>query len=300
MDSSPKATNIGRPKRIKPKRKITKKRAACVTYQFVDPQDHYAGVRIALVSSRTYDDRWILPGGTNENNEPVELTAEREVAEEGGFYGVLEESLGVLRDKVRNTKTHYFAFKVEGQSDKWYEMERRKRKWVPLKQAFREVLWRKDMAQALLEFRQIKKLTSVHRSQYLESQGMTEEDYREHRQAIARQKARRARKAREAKEKEEAADKKQESESDDEKRLCGMPVESPESESLNGSLNGEDDLIPVEDDDSCGSSGGGPTSSLPFILGTQEESGGVALDQMIPGLSLDAALAGALDGDNSD
>ena len=79
-----------------------------------------------------------------------------------------------------------------------------------------------------------------------------------------------------------------------EKRLCGMPVESPESESLNGSLNGEDDLIPVEDDDSCGSSGGGghycvwsclilqdPRHHFPLFLGHRRNLVGVDMVHVV-------------------
>ena len=89
---------------------------------------------ILLVTSRSRPGRWILPKGSAEPGETVEVTATREIAEEAGVRGKLVEKLGVVRRPTQHIT--FFLFHYEDEV-RWAENTIRERRWVDLRKAER-------------------------------------------------------------------------------------------------------------------------------------------------------------------
>lgn len=94
-------------------------------------------LEILLVTSRSDPRRWILPKGSAEVGETIELTAHREIAEEGGVHGEMIMRLGVVR-RASQVIT-YFLFRAVGAPDRWPESALRARRWVSLREAERHL-----------------------------------------------------------------------------------------------------------------------------------------------------------------
>ncbi len=94
-------------------------------------------IEILLVTSRTDPSRWILPKGSAEPRESAEMTAIREIEEEGGVRGEVLAALGVVR---RPTQTiTYFLFQFTKELARWEDAEHRDRRWVALDEAERHL-----------------------------------------------------------------------------------------------------------------------------------------------------------------
>jgi ADP-ribose pyrophosphatase YjhB (NUDIX family) len=92
---------------------------------------------ILLVTSKSDPRRWILPKGTAEPGETIELTAHREIEEEGGVHGEMIGRLGVVRRT--NQVITYFLFRAAGAPTHWTESALRARRWVLLHEAERHL-----------------------------------------------------------------------------------------------------------------------------------------------------------------
>jgi 8-oxo-dGTP pyrophosphatase MutT (NUDIX family) len=94
-------------------------------------------LEILLVTSKSDPKRWILPKGSSEAGESIELTAHREIEEEGGVHGEMIVRLGVVR---RTTQViTYFLFRATGAPQRWMESTLRARRWVSLHEAERHL-----------------------------------------------------------------------------------------------------------------------------------------------------------------
>ncbi|KAB1201359.1 Nudix hydrolase 13, mitochondrial [Morella rubra] len=118
-------------------------------------------VEVLMVSSPNRDDL-VFPKGGWEDDETVVEAACREALEEAGVKGILNENpLGVwvFRSKSREDvcsleggcKGYMFALEVTEELETWPEQEKRDRKWLKVKEAFK--LCRYEwMRRALEEF----------------------------------------------------------------------------------------------------------------------------------------------------
>lgn len=107
--------------------------------------DRPDGRWVVLISRRSAAGalHWTLPKGRLEDGETAEQAAVREVAEETGFSGRIEEPLGTIDywfvwrpDQVRYHKyVHYFLMRYEGPAAAPRDDEAEDVEWVPLEEA---------------------------------------------------------------------------------------------------------------------------------------------------------------------
>ncbi|KAJ1451226.1 NUDIX hydrolase domain-like protein [Pelagophyceae sp. CCMP2097] len=108
---------------------------------------------VLLISSRKRPDVWIIPAGTVERGETLDVTALREVSEEAGVACslVYARALGTYSDDDRLVVTSIFVMRVEHDAGVWEYMDSgRKRQWWPVSDAV-ESLKPRDRA-ALLDY----------------------------------------------------------------------------------------------------------------------------------------------------
>ena len=94
-------------------------------------------VEILLVTSRS-GKRWIVPKGMVDPDLTPEDSAVKEAYEEAGITGALRsDCLGTYYyDKWGGTcEVEIFLFEVETEHDDWLEADKRKRRWVRVREA---------------------------------------------------------------------------------------------------------------------------------------------------------------------
>lgn len=92
---------------------------------------------ILVVTSRTDPKRWILPKGSAEVGESAEMTAIREIEEEGGVRGEVLAALGIVRRPTQVIT--YFLFQCTQELARWEDAEHRDRRWIALDEAERHL-----------------------------------------------------------------------------------------------------------------------------------------------------------------
>lgn len=124
------------------------------------------GDKVLMISSSADKDKWILPKGGVESDEPnYEITAQRETWEEAGCTGTIIKSLGVVEDmrppKEWNTnyrdnedtengdtvikhpprsEFHFYELKVGQLFDEYPECKKRKRRYFIYEDAKRQLV----------------------------------------------------------------------------------------------------------------------------------------------------------------
>ncbi|KAK9247246.1 NUDIX hydrolase domain-like protein [Lipomyces tetrasporus] len=122
--------------------------------------------KVLLVSSTARQDKFVLPKGGFETDEPTpEDAAMREAWEEAGITGRISKPLGVIDDprppKIfvpdvagggvvpSRAEYYFFEMEIEKELDKWPECERRIRKWATYQEAINGLLNRPELIEAL-------------------------------------------------------------------------------------------------------------------------------------------------------
>ncbi|KAK9365342.1 hypothetical protein V1509DRAFT_642777 [Lipomyces kononenkoae] len=122
--------------------------------------------KVLLVSSTARQDKFVLPKGGFEKDEPMpEDAAIREAWEEGGIIGRISRPLGVIDDprppKIfvadaaggesvpPRAEYYFFEMEIEKELDKWPECDRRVRKWATYKEAVSGLINRPELVEAL-------------------------------------------------------------------------------------------------------------------------------------------------------
>ena len=112
--------------------------AAALPFRRIAQAD--GAVEILLVNSSS--DRWIIPKGDIDDGMEPHLAAEKEAFEEGGVRGWIDPtSLGDFETRkdqdgaVTFVEVAVFPLEVKEELDCWPEMDRRKRRWLPLGEA---------------------------------------------------------------------------------------------------------------------------------------------------------------------
>ncbi|KAL9248914.1 Nudix hydrolase 12, mitochondrial-like protein [Drosera capensis] len=121
-------------------------------------------LEVLMISTPNRDDL-VFPKGGWENDETVYEAATREALEEAGVKGILhKEALGVweFRSKSKQKmvsaeggcKGYMFAMKVTEELEAWPEQELYGRKWLSIKEAFKQCRydWMREALQAFLDF----------------------------------------------------------------------------------------------------------------------------------------------------
>ena len=106
------------------------------------------GDEVLLVHRAKYDD-WSLPKGKQESDEPLPLTATREVLEETGAVIALGRRLAPVRYKVNGNpkRVDYWAAQVTAMDDAAVpNAEVDKIAWLPVAAALRRVSYKQDVA----------------------------------------------------------------------------------------------------------------------------------------------------------
>jgi len=104
-------------------------RAACVCVK-----DH-SETEVLLISSSSYSDRWVNPGGKMEKDEAPEYCAMREALEESGAVGHLGRCLGIFDNTDRGHRTRVYVLYVNHLTDEYQEKDVRQRKWFSVDEA---------------------------------------------------------------------------------------------------------------------------------------------------------------------
>ncbi len=94
-------------------------------------------VEILVVTSKSDPNRWILPKGSAEAGETAEMTAFREIEEEGGVRGEVLAALGIVRRPSQTIA--FFLFKCVEELRRWEDAEHRDRRWIALDEAERHL-----------------------------------------------------------------------------------------------------------------------------------------------------------------
>ncbi|KAK9467342.1 NUDIX hydrolase domain-like protein [Lipomyces arxii] len=122
--------------------------------------------KVLMVTSTARQDKFVLPKGGFETDEPTpEDAAMREAWEEAGIIGKITKSLGVIDDLrppklfVPNTnggdiippraEYHFFEMDLEKEENVWPESNRRVRKWFTYSEAIRDLKSRPELIEAL-------------------------------------------------------------------------------------------------------------------------------------------------------
>lgn len=103
--------------------KKIKQKAGVVTYR----ENSDGEKEILLVSGRQFENSWVFPVGTVEENETPQITAARECEEESGYIVEVGEEVGTIKTHNGN-HINYFTFfkaKVIGETEN-YEKDRKK------------------------------------------------------------------------------------------------------------------------------------------------------------------------------
>ena len=97
-------------------------------------------IEVLLVNSSS--NRWIIPKGDIDDGMEPHLAAEKEAFEEGGVQGLIgEKSLGSFcfrkeQDGAASTvEVAVYPLEVSSELDRWPEMDRRERRWLPIQEA---------------------------------------------------------------------------------------------------------------------------------------------------------------------
>ena len=94
---------------------------------------------------------WGLPKGTPEHGETLEQTASREVTEETGLQGKLQDKIGEIhywftREGIRYSKTvHFYLFSPEGGSIEQHDPEFDFVVWYPSEEALKKLTYKDEI-----------------------------------------------------------------------------------------------------------------------------------------------------------
>lgn len=95
-------------------------------------------LKVMIITSKAFPDRWVLPKGHIEENHSPQETAVREAFEEAGIHGVVSDiPVGAYDYHKFNRNYHVLIYmlKITETLDSWPEQTFRKRQLLPLKQA---------------------------------------------------------------------------------------------------------------------------------------------------------------------
>ncbi len=99
-------------------------------------------LKVMLITSKAFPDRWVLPKGHIEESHSPQETAVREAFEEAGIHGVVSDiPVGAYDYHKFNRNYHVLIYmlKITETLEKWPEKMFRKRQMLPLEDAL-EVL----------------------------------------------------------------------------------------------------------------------------------------------------------------
>ncbi|KAK0425317.1 hypothetical protein QR680_009141 [Steinernema hermaphroditum] len=97
-------------------------------------------IEVLLVTGSANHDHWIVPGGGLEDGENASGAALREVEEEAGIRGRIEQFVGEFKDDDRRTRTSLFLLNVVEALDEWEDGRLgRSRDWVTTSEALRRI-----------------------------------------------------------------------------------------------------------------------------------------------------------------
>jgi bis(5'-nucleosidyl)-tetraphosphatase len=104
---------------------------------------------VALKSGRPV---WHLPKGLVEGGESLETTATREVREETGLMGAIEDGLGVIsywyvspKEETRyHKKVYFFLFRQTGGDPSDHDWEVAEVRWLPAEEAVRKLSYKSE------------------------------------------------------------------------------------------------------------------------------------------------------------
>jgi len=99
-------------------------------------------LKVMLITSKAFPDRWVLPKGHIEESHSPQETAAREAFEEAGIHGVVSDiPVGAYDYHKFNRNYHVLIYmlKITETLEKWPEQMFRKRQMLPLEDAL-EVL----------------------------------------------------------------------------------------------------------------------------------------------------------------
>lgn len=104
-----------------------------------------------LLCGRREGDLWGLPKGTPDAGETLEQTASREVTEETGLQGILQDKIGEIhywftRDGIRYSKTvHFYLFSPTGGSIQEHDPEFDYVAWFPWQEALQKLSYKDEI-----------------------------------------------------------------------------------------------------------------------------------------------------------
>uniref|UniRef100_A0A1I7YYG1 diphosphoinositol-polyphosphate diphosphatase n=1 Tax=Steinernema glaseri TaxID=37863 RepID=A0A1I7YYG1_9BILA len=97
-------------------------------------------VEVLLVTGSANHEHWIVPGGGLEDGENASSAALREVEEEAGIRGEIEQFVGEFKDDDRRTRTSLYLLNVVEALDEWEDGRLgRDREWVTMPEALRRI-----------------------------------------------------------------------------------------------------------------------------------------------------------------
>ncbi|XP_063968047.1 diphosphoinositol polyphosphate phosphohydrolase 1-like [Lytechinus pictus] len=113
-----------------------RKRAACLCFR------NELKNEVLLVSSKSSQDSWVIPGGGLEPDETPAVAAVRELEEEAGVSSRLVNFVGNFVDESNKHRTSVYASVVMEEFDSWEDRERigRCRRWFSIEEASRRLI----------------------------------------------------------------------------------------------------------------------------------------------------------------
>lgn len=114
---------------------------------------HHGGIEVLLITTAK-NRRWIFPKGVIDPGLSARASARKEALEEAGVEGIVgKEKLGEYTyEKWKGIcRVQVFAMHVTETYASWEEEDRRRRRWVPLREAH-GLLDRKDLRRMLKRF----------------------------------------------------------------------------------------------------------------------------------------------------
>jgi 8-oxo-dGTP pyrophosphatase MutT (NUDIX family) len=113
-----------------------RKSTGCVVYRVTENNR----IEVLLVTAMR-GRQWVLPKGGLEKGLTPQENAAKEVMEEAGVEGVIEESLGRYRylkgRKIQDVEV--FSMRYTGETEDWPERKLRRRRWMTSKEAIKEL-----------------------------------------------------------------------------------------------------------------------------------------------------------------
>jgi len=99
-------------------------------------------LKVMIITSKAFPDRWVLPKGHIEEGHSPQATAVREAFEEAGIRGVVSELPVGAYDYQKFGRSYHvlvYMLKITETLDKWPEQSFRKRQLLPLEHVLKNL-----------------------------------------------------------------------------------------------------------------------------------------------------------------